>query len=373
MKKVNIEKMHKILVVITTGFVPWGGLTTVVMNYYRNMDKAGMQIDIASCNAASSSLMDELSQNGSRYIQLSDRKKHTVQYVRDLCKILKHEQYDVIHIHGNSATMLIELLPAWILGIKRRIVHVHNTQNSHRLAHTVMKGSMNLLTNIRLAVSEDAGRYLYGSRNFKILRNAIDTVHYQFNQGSRLRCREKWGISGSTFVVGTVGKMNEQKNQLFLVEVFSEVLHRLHDAKLLLVGDGILRRKIEDRIKTLGIENACILTGMQENTADFLCAMDCFVFPSLYEGFGLALLEAQANGLPCIASTSVPDATNATETVTYIELQEREKWVVRIKELVEELNESREEKSKSNIEAIRAKGYDIAQQARKLRDLYNKA
>lgn len=92
--------MRKILVVITTGFAPWGGLTTVMMNYYRVMDKTGMQIDIASCNADPSSLVDELSQNGSRYIQLSDRKKHTVRYVRDLCRLLRHERYDVIHVHG---------------------------------------------------------------------------------------------------------------------------------------------------------------------------------------------------------------------------------------------------------------------------------
>lgn len=365
--------MKKVLIIITTAFVPWGGLTTVMMNYYRAMDKTGMQIDFASCNAAASSLIDELSQNGSRYIQLPDRKKHTVRYMRDLCKILRQERYDVIHIHGNSATMLIELLPAWILRIKKRIAHVHTTKNSHRLAHAVMKVPMNLLTNMGLAVSEEAGHYLYGSRNFKVMRNAIDTEHYQFKRDSRLRCRRELGISDSTYVVGTVGKMNKQKNQLFLMEVFSLVLARIPDAKLLLVGDGVLREKIENKIKALGIESSCTLIGMQEDAADFLCAMDCFVFPSLYEGFGLALLEAQANGLHCIASTSVPDATNVTETVTYIELQEKEKWVVRIKGLAEELNESREEKSKSNIEAIRAKGYDIAQQARQLRDLYNKA
>lgn len=358
--------MHKILVVITTGFVPWGGLTTVMMNYYRAMDKTGMRIDFVSCNAAPSSLIDELSLNGSWYIQLSDRKKHTVRYVRDLCKILRHEQYDVIHIHGNSATMLIELLPAWILGIKRRIVHVHTTKNSHRLAHAAMKVPMNLLANMRLAVSEEAGHYLYVSRKFTIMRNAIDTARYQFNHDSRLRCRREWGISDSAYVIGTVGKMYEPKNQIFLVEVFAKVLDRLPDAKLLLVGDGILRRKIEDRIKVLGIENACILTGMQEDAADFLCAMDCFVFPSIWEGLPLALLEAQANGLPCVVSDTVAKEAAMLDNIKFLHLDDFGGW---IDELLYKSNAEREDNEVVQ-KKFAEKGYDITINANVLRECY---
>lgn len=363
--------MRKILVVITTGFVPWGGLTTVMMNYYRAMDKTGLQIDVVSCNTAPLALLEELNQNGSRYLQLSDRKKHTIRYVRDLCRILMHERYDVIHIHGNSATMLIELLPAWTLGIKKRIVHVHNTKNSHRLAHAVMKVPMNLLTSTRLAVSEKAGHYLYGSRKFKIMRNAIDTVRYEFKQDSRLKCREKWGISDSACVIGTVGKMNEQKNQLFLIEVFSKVLDRIPDAKLLLVGDGKLRGKIEARIRALGIEDSCIIAGMQEEATDFLCAMDCFVFPSLYEGFGLALLEAQASGLYAVCSENVPKEARATDLCITKALDNQEGWVEQICSFQERLSQyERSVRSVAAVRQIENKNLEIRKQADRLRGIY---
>lgn len=363
--------MKRVLIIITTGFVPWGGLTTVMMNYYRIMDKTGMQIDVVSCNAASPSLIDELSKNGGRYIQLSDRKKHTVQYVRDLCRLLKHERYDVIHIHGNSATMLIELFPAWILGIKKRIVHVHTTKNRHRLAHAVMKEPMNLLTNMRLAVSEEAGHYLYGSRKFKIMRNAIDTVHYQFKHDNRLRCRREWGIPESAYVVGTVGKMYDVKNQLFLVEVFAKVLDRIPNASLLMVGDGVLRKEIEAKIAALGIKKSCVLTGMQGDAAAFLCAMDCFVFPSLYEGFPLALLEAQTSGLYVVCSESITREAMITEWCVCRPLHNQEEWIKQICIFHEEFSHyERSERSAAGVRQIENKNLEIRNQADRLREIY---
>ncbi|MCM1326105.1 MAG: glycosyltransferase [Bacteroidales bacterium] len=363
--------MKKVLIVITTAFVPWGGLTTVMMNYYRAMDKSRMQIDFAACNAAPASLTDELLQNGSRYMQLSSRKKHTVQYVRDLCRILKQERYDVVHIHGNSATMLIELLPAWFLGVKKRIAHVHTTKSDYRLANAVIKAPMNLLANVRLAVSKEAGHYLYGNRKFQVLRNAIDTSKYQFNKDSRLRCRKEWEISDSDYVVGTVGKMYEPKNQLFLVEAFSKVLDRLPDAKLMLVGDGVLRQKIEDKIKELGITDSCILTGMKENATDFLSAMDCFVFPSFYEGFGLALLEAQASGLYAICSENISEEVMATDLCVVKLLDNQDEWVEQICSFQEQISSSgRVERSEAAVRQIENKNLEIRKQADRLREIY---
>ncbi|MCM1535262.1 MAG: glycosyltransferase [Clostridium sp.] len=362
---------RKVLVIITTGFTPTGGLTTVMMNYYRAMDKSGIQIDFAACNAAPASLMDELLQNGSRYIQLSGRKKHTVQYVRDLCRILKQERYNVIHIHGNSATMLIELLPAWLLGVKKRIAHVHTTKSDYRFANAVMKAPMNLLANVRLAVSKRAGDYLYGNRQFQVLRNAIDTTKYQFKKDSRLKCRKEWGISDSDYVVGTVGKMYEPKNQLFLVEVFSKVLDRLPDAKLILVGDGVLRQKIEDKIKELGIADSCILTGMQENAADFLNAMDCFVFPSLWEGMPLALIEAQVSGLYVVCSQNITKEAMATDLCVAKSLDNQENWVEQICSFHEKLSQyGRSERSAAAIGQIESRNLEIRKQADRLREIY---
>lgn len=361
--------MQKVLIVITTDFVPWGGLTTVAMNYYRAMDKTGLQIDFASVNKALPVLLEELATNGSRYLQLPDKDTHPVRYVYGIYRILRQERYDVIHIHGNSATMLTVLFPAWLLRVKKRIVHVHSTQNSHRLAHAVMKLPMNLLANVKLAVSEDAGRYLYGNRKFEVLRNAIDTRHYQFNWDSRVRCRREWGIPDSSYVIGTVGKMNAGKNQLFLLDVFMKILERCPTAKLLIVGDGVLRQETERKIGALGIGSHCILTGMQMDTANFLSAMDVFVFPSKFEGLPLALVEAQAAGLPCYVSDNVPKESAVTEYVDFIALDRgAEYWGAYIYE--KGICSNRTEAGKKAVEQIAGRGYDIAVEGHRLRNLY---
>lgn len=359
--------MRKILVVITTGFVSWGGLTTVAMNYYRAMDKQDLQVDFASSNETVQSLLEELEQNGSAYIRFPDRRKHVIKYMFALYQKLKCGGYNVIHVHGNSATMVFDLFPAWLLKVEKRIAHVHNVQSQYRVLHTVLKPLMNLLANRRLAVSDEAGWYLYGDRKFIVLNNAIDVDHYRFRLEGRLRHRAEWKIPDSALLVGTAGKMNNQKNQKFLVEVFSHVLVKRPDARLLIVGDGELRGEIEEQIRALGISDSCILTGMQEDIADYLSAMDVFVFPSLYEGLSLALLEAQASGLKCFYTDSLTERGIITEDCSGFSLNCMEEWVNAIIDIGEY---DRERTSSEGIKKLTEKCFNIRYEAEQLRKWY---
>ncbi|HBI61977.1 MAG TPA: glycosyltransferase family 1 protein [Lachnospiraceae bacterium] len=359
--------MRKVLIIITTGFITWGGLTTVALNYYRAMDKTGFKIDFAADNEAEQSLLEELGRNGSAYIQLPNREKHTVKYMAALYKQLKQGGYDVVHIHGNSATMAFDLFPARLLKIEKRIVHVHNVRNNHRLLHDILKQTMNSWADIRLAVSDEAGHYLYGKRKYAVLNNAVDGECYRFDQKKRAECRKDWNIPDSAYVIGTVGKMNPQKNQLFLLDIFYEILKKRPESKLLIVGDGELRDKIKNRIKMLGIDDSCILAGMQSDVTAFLSAMDIFVFPSIFEGLSLALLEAQASGLKCFYTDSLTKRGIVTKGCHGLKLEHVEEWV---KEIVKAEKYDRMKSSEEAIKRMTEAGLNIPYEADQLRWLY---
>ena len=355
----------KILVVICTGFVSWGGLTTVAMNYYRAMNKENLQIDFASDSIAEVKLTYELAGNGSKYIQLPNR-KNIFKYVIGLKNVLK-EGYDVIHIHGNSATMALELFPAMLCRVSKRIVHCHTTQSKVKCLNKLLRPIFLKMYTHAIAVSYEAGAWLFGKDNFVVLNNAIDVNKYSYNLFERKKIREELNISNEIFVIGHVGKINFSKNHVFIVEVFSEILKINSDSVLLLVGDGPLRGELEKLIKEKSIEDKVVFVGMSEETEKWLNAMDYFIFPSNFEGFGLALVEAQANGLPCMASDVVPRLTDATKTVRYMSLlTEPSIWATEI------MNRKCERMNQEYIEHCFDKtNLNIYKEAKRIHDLYN--
>lgn len=360
--------MVRVLIVITTAFVPYGGLTTVAMNYYRNMDKSGLKIDFASVNKPSKELIDELHENGSEYYCLGERKKHPLKYQYALWKLLKEKRYDIIHVHANSASAVLELLSAKKCGVKKRIVHIHNSTCSHMLLHRLLKPLFDRTYTDALACSREAGKWIFGEE-FIILNNAIDTEKYQFKEESRKKIRAEYGIRKETFVIGHVGKINKQKNHTFLIECFYEVNKKMPDAVLLLVGDGPLRKKIEEKIKCLGLEKNVYFAGMKNNASEYLSAMDCFVFPSVFEGFSLALLEALSSGLKCIASENTRRESEIMNCVKYLSLElNASKWC---KEILKSYLYNRMQESKKNISIIKKENFDIKINADLLKQYYN--
>ena len=282
---------RKILIVITTAFVPTGGLATVMMNYYRKIDKGGLQIDFASTNEAPAVLTDELAKQKSHYYCLGKR-SHILLYFTRLYKLCK--EYDVIHINGNSATTTIELISAYLAGVKTRINHNHTAKTEHKIIHNIMQPIFKRLYTQGLACSENAGTWLFGKEKFLVLKNAIDTEKYRYSQYLREKYRKELNISEKTMVVGHVGKIYGPKNHKKLVSIFYEYQKTHEFSKLLIVGDGVLRTEIEKQVNELDISDKVIITGIRTDTPGFLSAMDVFIFPSVYEGLGLAVIEAQA-------------------------------------------------------------------------------
>lgn len=362
--------MKKILIIITTGFVSWGGLTTVAMNYYRVMGRDEFLVDFLSDNDPDNKLYREIKKNGSQYYKLPNRKKQLFQYMRKLYSLLKKKEYDIVHIHGNSATMAFDLLPSWFAKVPKRITHIHTSQSQYFYLNMVLWPIMKILLTDELAVSTDAGRYLYHDNDYMVLNNAIDTNKYRYREDIRSRYRKLLCYNDSDLVVGTVGKINAPKNHKYLVEIFAEVLLKRPEAKLLIVGDGEQKQVIEKLLNDLSIESKCILLGMRLDTAELLSTMDIFVFPSLFEGFGLALLEAQASGLVSICSESLPKQVMATDLCRPICLSDKKKWVDTISEHINTFG--RNEASRYAIKQISDKGLEISNQVEKILRIYRK-
>lgn len=358
--------MKRILALFTTAFVPTGGLTSVMMNYYRSMDKTNLSIDFASTNVIAPELLKEISNNGSCYFKLPQR-KNIFAYWFTLIKLCKG--YDVFHVHANSATALIELSAAKAAGVKIRIHHNHNSSTQHPILNALMQPFLKNAYTEAVACSKLAGDWLFGKENFKILHNAIDLSKFSFDMNMRNRKRKEFGLSEDKYIIGHVGKFNEAKNQHFLIQVFAHYRVNHPKAKLLLVGDGTWRSKIEKWVLESGCEKDIILAGLRTDIPDLLQMMDIFVFPSIYEGMPLSVLEAQTSGLPCLVSTNVTNDVKVGLDVRMKALADGfESWAEELD--LYDHSMSREDRCHENYQLITAAGYNIKREANELLKLY---
>jgi glycosyltransferase involved in cell wall biosynthesis len=357
--------MKRVLVVITTSFVSYGGLTSVMMNYYRAMNRDGLQIDFASIGEADIKLLDELGSNNSKYFKLPAR-SNIFFYLRKLTKICR--KYDIIHINGNSATTVIELLAAKLAGVKKRIHHNHSSKTSHPLLNKLLHPLFISLCTDAVACSDKAGEWLFGKGNFKVLLNAIDVPKYKYNEETRKNVRNSYGIHDGEFVIGHVGKMYEPKNHKFIVEVFYEFLKCCPNSRLLLVGDGELRSQIEKQVAVLALKDNVIFAGMRSDIPDQLQAMDVLLFPSLWEGLPLSVMEAQSSGLSCFLSENITKIVNVGEDVYYLSLDKNAGEWARF--IYEHKGGNRCKRCEDNYDLITKAGLNINTEADKLRAIY---
>lgn len=356
--------MIKVLNIITTPF-DFDGITNVVLNYYRNIDKSNIKIDFVIFNSNREDLKKEIELNGSNVIEVTNRKRNPIKYIKELSEIMDRG-YDVVHVHGNSATMIIEMLLAKKKKVSGRIAHCHNSTCSFKIINKILKPMFNKSYTDSIACSKLAGDWLYGENNYIVFNNAIDLEYYRFNPEIRNKYRKEYNWEDK-FIVGHIGHFTEQKNHTFLLDIFNEIYKNNKNAVLVLISDGKLRSQIEDKIKLLDLEDRVILLGKRTDISELMQAMDVFVFPSKWEGLGMVLIEAQATGLRCIASTEVPREAKVTNLLNYISLNDSPKiWCNNILSTEEETDR----RSENIVNSIRNNKYDIKYEASKLKKLY---
>lgn len=365
------SKSIRILHVI--GIMNRGGAETMIMNLYRNIDRTKIQFDFVENEGEEAAFDQEIQSLGGRIYRCPRyRGKNHLAYTKWWHAFfdLHRGEYPIVHGHIGS-TAAIYLSIAKRHGIYT-IAHSHSAGKGSAM-YQVLSWPTRYVANQFFACSKDAAISRYGRKvgndadRCPVLNNAIDTGKFVFREAKKQQMRQQLHISESALVIGHVGRFVDAKNHLFLLDVFLELHKRDSNSVLLLVGDGELRSKIERKIQTLGLTDSVILTGVQSNTYDYYQAMDCFVFPSHYEGLGIVVIEAQTAGLPCCISTGVPREAAVTDLVQFRSLDDSpEQWAEWI---LCRIDTPRKDMSEEICKA----GYDIAETSKWLENYYLEA
>ena len=307
-----MSKPIRILQVI--GFMNQGGAESMIMNLYRQIDRSIIQFDFVE-NDNNGAFFDQeiLALGGKIYHCPRFNGKNYLEYKKWWKTFfVEHDEYSIVHGHIGS-TAAIYLKEAKKHNIKT-IAHSHNINSKERkqLFYSVLSYPTRYIADYLFMCSKQAGIDRFGTEAIAdpdrafLVPNAIDIKTFRFNENARKNKRKEFNIKDDDYLVGHVGRLSQQKNHAYLLEIFREIL-RLHpDSKLLLVGDGELRQTIEEEIVSFGLQDKIVITGNRSDVNELLSAMDVLVFPSKYEGLPVTLVEAQCNGLPCVISDKIP-------------------------------------------------------------------
>lgn len=300
------------------------GLETMLMNYYRNIDRTKIQFDFLTHREEKADYDDEIESLGGRIYRAPRLYPQNYPayfaYMRRLFE--EHPEYRIMHSHIDSMSYL-PLLAGKKAGIPVRIAHSHNTSIDLDFKYPLkqyFRYRLPEVTTHQLACGEEAGHFLFRGMDFAVVPNAIDMERFFFSQSIREKKREALGLT-EKLVIGHVGRFSSQKNHGFLLQIFSEVKKRREDAILLLVGIGEKEMEIREQTQKLGISEQVRFLGNRSDVSELYQAMDVFVLPSLFEGIPLVGIEAQAAGLPCVFSDRVPQEVQTTDACAFLPLE----------------------------------------------------
>lgn len=344
-----------------------GGAEAFVMNMYRNIDRGEVQFDFLVRSTDNSNYEEEVKQLGGKIYVTAPFPKNVIKNWTETKYFFKiHRDYDIVHVHANSLLYLLPLKLAKKYGVKCRIIHSHNTRSAkkvYNILHNYNKRRVKKYTTDYFACSKIAGEWMFNS-HFNIIKNAIDTNKFRYNRNMRNELRKELNISNK-FVVGHVGRFTHQKNHAFLIEVFKEILKCKNDAILVLIGDGELRSEVYEKVRKLGIEDNVVFCGSKGNVADYLNIFDVFLFPSYFEGLPIALIEAQASGIPCVISDTISDEILVTDLVHRKSLKsEAREWAEEI------INLDNGYERKDRYQEIVDAGFDMNHSVQELQNFY---
>jgi len=314
-----------------------GGAETLIMNIYRNIDRSKIQFDFISHNSNNpNDFDDEIKSLGGRVFRVQSLGElGPVKYIRELRKIMEQNgPFQAVHAHTDFQSGFVAIA-AKMAGIHRRICHSHNndwTMGNNIKARTllwILKRTISVFGTNYCACSIAAAHFLFNKSKtdngrVSILRNGIAVNEYEhlLEEDCQIRIRKELDIPQDAKILGHIGRFYEQKNHRFLLQVIKKATEKDAGIIAILVGDGPLRQEIEREADELGIRNHIRFTGVRKDIPQLMRTLDVFVFPSLFEGFGIVMVEAQAAGVPCVASDSVPIETDmGLGLVKFVRLQ----------------------------------------------------
>lgn len=379
MEMINLRKKRVLHIVNSLG--QGSGVMSFIMNLYRNINHDRIQIDFIIGTKKEPNYEKEIIDLGGEIFHIpmpvKINYKNYLTYISKINSFFEENQnkYEIIHSHVSIINLLYFPI-AKKNGIKHRIAHSHSTKSSSstigRIRNFFLLLPIKKQANIFFACSKQAGMFLFGKKEVEkgtvhILNNAIDCKKFNYTEELRSKVKKDIGID-KQFVVGHVGRFSKEKNHLYLIDIFYEILNVRKDSILLLIGDGKLMNTVKEKVIQLGISDNVIFLGVRKNIDELMLAMDVFVLPSSFEGLGIVAIEAQSVGLPCFVSNNVPEDVDITELVSHISLEKHPKyWAEKI---FESINLRKNNPRKGFAREIKQANYDTATNAKWLEDFY---
>lgn len=341
-----------------------GGAESFIMNMYRHMDRSKVQFDFL-LRSRDNIFESELQQMGSNVYITASFPRHFIQNTFQTYSFFKNHRYDIVHVHANALLYMTALQCARLNGVNCRIIHSHNSAMAHMKLlpiHNFNKKHIQKLATDYFACSDSAGKWMFENQ-FVVISNAIDTDAFDFNVEKRNAVRRELGIDEETLVIGNIGRFTDQKNHAFLVDTFYEIVRQRPASELLLVGDGPLNQEIRNRVQKLNLSDNVRFLGVRNDVSSIINAFDVFAFPSLYEGFPVAIVEAQANGLKIFCSEAVSQQALFLDSAQVVSLTLGPKYWAKC---ILDADKTRII-ARSKIEEA---GFNVRVEAKKLQDFY---
>lgn len=365
------EKMKNILVII--GALRTGGAEKITVDLIENMNRTGMDFYFLVFGNEIGNYEDRVQKMEGKVIHIPRPLFPYLKYKLDLKNIWdQYGPFDIVHTH----TLLNNGINCRIFcdfGCKRLISHSHSTNSNRKnsfialIYERLMKHMIRRYATDYLACGEEAGEYLYGKEFFrregKVIHNGVEFSTVSFQPETRKLLRDQMGLR-NTCVIGHVARLEKLKNHEFVLEILKE-LNNFSDRFLyMIVGEGSYREAIKNKVKELGLEGQVLMLGNRDDVHQIQNVFDLVIYPSLYEGIPVALIEAQINGVPCIVSENISKEVKIREKTKFVSLEKTAKeWA---EEVLSYQNVSRED----NVMLETGKLYDIKVSAENLRQVY---
>lgn len=356
----GVRKMKRLLCIV--GGMNAGGAETYLMKLYRQLNRDLYQMDFAVAVKEECVYDKEILSLGGKIYHICSKTKGILRNFNEIKRIVKENNYNsVLRISQHSLSAL-ELLAARKGGAQIRVFRSSNSNTTsqskkQKLLHRLCLYMPKHFANVRIAPSTEAATFMFGTNYVKkgkvhILHNALDLNVYKFNAEERIKIRNEFSIVDSVKVIGHVGRFSQQKNHMFLLDVFNEIHKTDPQTVLMLAGKGELEKQIKEKVAAMNLEDSVIFTGIRSDIPALLSAMDVFVFPSFYEGMPNTVIEAQATGLPCLLADTITKEADVTGLVHYMSIKEPVVWAEKALSLISE-------KRMQTKEIMTEKGYDI--------------
>lgn len=345
-----------------------GGMQAFIMNVYCNIDRSKIQFDFLVHKSEGNTFQEQIYSLGGKMYSVPARNQGLIKNRRALDKFFKeHPEYKIVHQHESSLSYIEPLIAAKNNGVPIRVIHSHSTRmgNSiiHKFLHLINAKRIHRIATHYLACGELAGKWFYNTSrvkdNFTVVINGIRIKDFEFNEDTRIKVREELGLSDE-IAICHIGRFDWVKNHIFLIDIYKEIEKKVPNSKLILVGQGVLMDKIKQKVNLLGLGEKVFFLGLRNDINRIVQAVDAVLLPSIYEGFPVTAIEAQAAGLPFFMSDTVSREAMIKKNSYAISLNlSAEEWAKYILEHLERYQDN-----------TLMKGFDIAETVKVVTSIY---